>query len=109
MGYSPLGRRESDMTKHTHTLFPLEPLGEPEREKRRQMPSSRRVRVHRPLMMKPQEAGPLADGARHGSAEPASHVPGACLQGGERRAVPRLFLMLASGNTRPSGTEPPLG
>ena len=42
---------------HTHTLFPLEPLGEPEREKRGQMPSSRRVQVHRPLMMKPQEAG----------------------------------------------------
>ena len=77
------GRSGSGTTEHTHAS----PTGAPRSGRERKARTDALLGTcpaHRPLMMKPQGAGPLAAGAQRGSAEPASHVPGARLRGGER-------------------------
>ena len=73
------------MTEHTHThAFPTRA---PRRARERKAPTDALLETCPSPPSFDDEApggGPLADGARHGSAGPASHVPGACLQGGER-------------------------
>ena len=107
-GLRSTGRPGSGTTEHTHAS----PTGAPRSGRERKAWTDALLGTypaHRPLMMKPQGAGPLAAGAHRGSAEPASHVPGARLRGGERRAARRPFRGWRLGNTCPPGAEPPLG